>query len=112
MNVAVITNSTTARYALPRGYSPSFVVNAIAARCRRDFPSIRLDTYHIAGSSNAVDPLSRNQPPPYEDCVSGLRRMMGQVQGLNAVPWGEHEAESGGNGASRTKGNGSRLTTA
>jgi hypothetical protein len=58
--IAVLTDSTTAKYALGKGYSPSFVVNAIAARVRASFPNLRLEMHHIAGESNPVDGLSRN----------------------------------------------------
>jgi hypothetical protein len=60
--VAVLTDSTTARYALGKGYSPSFAVNAIAARVRASFPNLRLEMHHIAGVSNPVDGLSRDGP--------------------------------------------------
>jgi hypothetical protein len=60
--VSVLTDSTTARYALGKGYSASFAVNAIAARVRAQFPNLRLQLHHIAGVMNPVDALSRNGP--------------------------------------------------
>jgi hypothetical protein len=60
--VAVLTDSTTARYALAKGYSPSFAVNAIAARVRARFPNLSLQMHHIAGVTNPVDGLSRDGP--------------------------------------------------
>lgn len=76
--VAILTDSTTAKYALPRGYSPSHTVNMIAARCRERFPMIRLDTFHIAGVANEVDPLSRGRMLVEEE-EALMRRMMGAV---------------------------------
>jgi hypothetical protein len=66
-SVAVLTDSTTARYALGKGYSPSFAVNAIAARVRAQFPNLRLEMHHIAGVANPVDALSRDGPALPED---------------------------------------------
>ena len=74
--VSVLTDSTTAKHSLPKGYSPSFVVNAIASRCQSAFPSLRLDTHHVPGALNGVDPLSRGLPLP-ADPESTVRRMMG-----------------------------------
>ncbi len=87
--VAVLTDSTTARFALSRGYSPSFLVNAIAHRCQSAFKNVRLDFYHVPGTMNAVDPFSRGMsPPPYGDTVAALRRMMGMVPALNSTTAG------------------------
>jgi hypothetical protein len=85
-SIAVLSDSTTAVYALSRGYSPSFMVNAIANRCRRGFPNVRLDFHHVAGHLNAGDSLSRGlTPPSYQETVAAVRRMMGTVKGLNVV---------------------------
>ncbi len=96
--VAVLSDSTTAVYALGRGYSPSFMVNTIANRCRKGFPNTRLDFYHVAGSLNAVDAYSRGMAPPsYATTFSAVKRMMGTVPNLNIVQ--VNEPASGGSGA-------------
>ena len=58
--VAVLTDSTTAKYALTKGYSASFEVNAIVARVKAEFPLLQLHLHHIAGTANPADGLSRN----------------------------------------------------
>ncbi len=70
--VAVLTDSTTARFALSRGYSPSFLVNAIAHRCQNAFKNVRLDFYHVPGTLNAVDPFSRGMSPPLRTATPWL----------------------------------------
>lgn len=61
-SVGVLTDSTTARFSLDRGYSASFAVNAIAARVRAEFPHLRLVLRHIPGTANPADGLSRSGP--------------------------------------------------
>ena len=82
--VLVLTDSTTAQHALPRGYSPSFVVNAIAARCRASFQAILVDTQHVPGVHNEVDPLSRGQQL-IADPLATVQRMMGKPGGGNGL---------------------------
>ncbi len=73
--VAVYTDSTTAQWSLPKGYSPSFVVNAIAAKCRDAFPAVQLITHHVKGSENVVDPLSRGNTLP-ESAAIAMQRVV------------------------------------
>jgi hypothetical protein len=65
--VAVLTDSSTAKYALTKGYSPSFAVNAIAARVRATFPNLTLVLHHIAGVENPADGCSRSGALPTAD---------------------------------------------
>jgi hypothetical protein len=76
--VAILTDSTTAKYSLPKAYSASFTVNAIAARCKEKFPMIRLETYHVPGEQNEVDPLSRGGRLEIAP-EAAMRRMMGAI---------------------------------
>jgi hypothetical protein len=62
--VAVLTDSSTAKYALGKGYSKSFTVNAIAARLKATFPHLKLELHHIAGQFNPADGMSRNGALP------------------------------------------------
>ena len=57
----MLTDSTTARYALDRGYSASFAVNAIATRVRRTFTGLKLLFAHLPGAVNPADGLSRGE---------------------------------------------------
>jgi hypothetical protein len=62
--LAVITDSSTARYALQKGYSPSFEVNAVAGRLYAAFPFTQFAFHHVAGKANEADPLSRADTRP------------------------------------------------
>jgi hypothetical protein len=57
----VLTDSTTAKYALSRGYSPSFAVNRIATRVHQVFGRVPMRFEHVAGETNVADGLSRGQ---------------------------------------------------
>jgi hypothetical protein len=62
--VSVLTDSSTAKHALGKGYSPSFAVNTIAAKLKASFPQLKLELHHIAGQFNPADGMSRNGALP------------------------------------------------
>jgi hypothetical protein len=58
MAIVVLTDNSTAVYALSKGYSPSFIVNTICNRIGREFPHLELHMRHIPGENNPADGLS------------------------------------------------------
>ena len=68
--VLILTDSTTAKYALQKGYSPSFFVNAIATRVALKFPSVQLQLEHLPGACNMADGVSRGKKPTVDDWES------------------------------------------
>lgn len=57
--VLVLTDSAAAKGALAKGHSPSFVVNAIAARLNSAFGEVQFRYAHVPGKQNGADGLSR-----------------------------------------------------
>ena len=81
-NLMVLTDSTTAKWALRKGMSPSFEVNAVVNRVRRTFPNLQLSIEHIAGSTNLADGLSRGASQPLEQVEQqAIRRAEAAVKG-------------------------------
>jgi hypothetical protein len=55
----VLTDSSTAKYSLARGYSAAFPVNDVARRVKQHFPRLILEFEHVPGANNPADGLSR-----------------------------------------------------
>jgi hypothetical protein len=72
----ILTDSTTARYAIERGYSPSFAVNSIANRIAREFGGVPMRLEYIKGALNVADAPSRGAPlPPSYEVTQQLARL-------------------------------------
>ena len=76
--IKVFTDSTTAKAALPKGYSPAFHVNTIAQRIRSAFPHVTLLTEHVPGKQNCSDGLSRGETMTAEDWTN-FRGILGRA---------------------------------
>jgi hypothetical protein len=59
--IAIVSDSTTARFALEKGHSQSFVINAIINRLYTLFPHTDFRFHYVPGEHNGADALSRDQ---------------------------------------------------
>jgi len=65
--VKIVTDSSTAQHAFPKGHSPSFKVNGIVNRFNKRFPEVELETCHVHGSLMPSDGMSRGEEPTASD---------------------------------------------
>jgi hypothetical protein len=60
-SIRILTDSTTAKYAIGKGYSPAFFVNTVVGRIKKTFPRLKIDIAHTPGTSMPVDGISRGE---------------------------------------------------